>query len=691
MKFPGRCFSSYSALVWYDLSYKPWPLLVLLALFPARSTTGEPAIFDFTADETLTVVRMNHGDTLRFELSPGELRTFVLEDTSARIVERSAGGIVYSFECRLLADGEPLTLQRYVCSQESFYEPWIVNGVRLWFSSSSAIFDLVPIRYPENHDSLDEVDAVLALQDATRPICPQPLSRWFKSEQYIDVGDCYNGDDPWLGPYLGRACHVGLDINMPKGTPLYAPLDFDTQWIFSADHRWRGVRRWPNGAVWGLQSHHVDRLLVEEETPLTQGTHYAEAAGKGVGSHPHSHFEFRVGPQVLNRGTLGGWEIDPWILFWQIFENEKRDQGTLLADLNPVSPASTGQATRFSTSELEKTNEKETIRFFWTFGDGGWSHHTAPEYEFSYPGVYPVTVVVEKGEQRSTRTQHITIRGDTISSPALVLDARDEVSFRKRPQHAADVYGWPVHQVPHTVSFTAKPQGAATRPREVLLANAGRGILPTASAPQVKYLDEPKSWLKVRLEGTADEQNQRLLLTANPQSLSPGYYEAIVAVDCPGAANSPQSFRVTLFVRPSPTDEELIIDDLDAEFYATPYFWVGHQFLRTPERGNRNRYLTNGNVNDVAAVARFTPDLAAGRYEVLFHPETPLTNANCPVRVHHARGEKRLQYHAETYPDRSLGIFEFNEGNEGFVEIHAEGSEGLVVVDAVIFRRVLEK
>ena len=35
-----------------------------------------------------------------------------------------------------VADRQPLTLRRYVCSQETFYEPWVINGVRLWISAS---------------------------------------------------------------------------------------------------------------------------------------------------------------------------------------------------------------------------------------------------------------------------------------------------------------------------------------------------------------------------------------------------------------------------------------------------------------------------------------------------------------------------------------------------------------------------
>src|SRR5690606_30183679 len=108
-----------------------------------------PRTVKLAARETLTVVEMNHGDTLQFRLQNGQERAFVLEKTEAKIIERPRGGIIYSFDCHLRADGQPLVLRRYVCSQETFYEPWVINGVRLWISSSRSVFDLVPIRYPE--------------------------------------------------------------------------------------------------------------------------------------------------------------------------------------------------------------------------------------------------------------------------------------------------------------------------------------------------------------------------------------------------------------------------------------------------------------------------------------------------------------------------------------------------------------
>jgi PKD repeat protein len=670
--------------------------VVMLLFSPMLGTSwagglaGKPQRHELATKDTLTVVRLKHGDAFRFRLKNDQVRSFVLEETTARIVERVPGGVIYSFECRLRADGQPLTLRRYVCSQETFYEPWVVNGVRIWFSSSAAIFKLVPIRYPENHDKLD-ADAVLAMQDATLPICPQPMQPWFPLQRhFIDVGTCYNGDDPWLGPYLGQACHVGLDINMRKGTPLFAPLDFDDHWIFSADHRWRGVRRWPNGDIWALQSHHVDRMLVKQGTALKVGTHYAEAAGKGVGSHTHSHFEFRLGEGVLNRGELAGIEVDPWILFWQIFETDRAKKGEIKAEIDPVAPTQTGQPVRCSAGRSRSGPKGGSLRYYWAFGDGGWSHDAKPEHTFVRPGVYPITLVIDDGQQRASHTQHITVNGEPTAKPTLVLDALDEVTFRPRPPTATDVYGWPVKYVPHTLRFTAAPSQAnheGPAAKKVIFRNLGEGELPAMDTPKVHYLGSKEGWL--RLEHKAKADSQWLQVAVNVAKVEVGTHEAVVEVYCPGVINARQAFRVELQVRPSPTENVVVVDDKDDGCYATPFSWVGHQFLRAPQRGHKKRYLTNGGQADPEAIARFTPDLAAGRYEVRFHEATPFGDGTFNCRVRSAKGK---QLFSDIAPKRlkslSLGIFEFAEGTGGFVEILAAGSKGLVVADAVEFRRV---
>ncbi len=657
----------------------------------AEPTKTGLRILDMSAKETLTVAKLNRGDKLRFQLRNGDLRTFVIEETRARIVERGgrSGIVVYWFEARLLADGQPMTLGRFVGSQESFYEPWVVNGVRIWFSSSQASFDLVPIRYPDNHHPLD-YDAILALQDATLSICPQPMRPWFPVERlFIDVGECYGGQDPWMGAYQGRAAHMGLDVDMPKGTPLYAPLDFDDQWIFSGGHRWRGVRLWENGDAWALQSHHLDRLLIEQKTSLKAGTHYANAAGRAVGAYPHSHFEFHVGRKELHSGRPAGLDLDPWILFWQMFETEKDNRGEIRADIAPVSPTTTGRPVRFSAEGSRSGKGSGPLRYTWTFGDGGWSNEPAALHTFFRPGVYPVTLVVDDGRRLAARTQHVTVNGDLLSATGFALDAPDEVSFRPRPVAAADVYGWPVKHIPRSLRFAMPPGGSLSSPRRIFLRPVGQGTLPPAEPPEVAYLGAAEGWLRATLQGMGNKQ--RIEVAVDPRNLPLGLHEAVVIVRCPGTVNPVQGFRVQLNVRPTPEAAETIVDDRDDEFYATPYFWVGHQRQSWGAKGYRGRYLTNGGIADDNAIVRYTPDLAAGRYEALFHPDTPFRLADAEssfwVRVRHASGEEKIRFAPRQAKTRSLGSFDFAEGNEGFVEIAAKGSKGLIIADALIFRR----
>ncbi len=84
-------------------------------------------------------------------------------------------------------------------------------------------------------------------------------------------------------------------------------------------------------------------------------------------------------------------------------------------------------------------------------------------------------------------------------------------------------------------------------------------------------------------------------------------------------------------------------------------------------------------------VARFTPDLEAGRYEVLLSDQTPFRpNTAFNVRVRHRRGDQTVRMRpAES---RRIGVFDFDEGTDGFVEIQAADSEGLVIADAVVFK-----
>jgi hypothetical protein len=57
---------------------------------------------------------------------------------------------------------------------------------------------------------------------------------------------------------------------------------------------------------------------VPEQTLLTQGKMYAETAGVLVGAHQHTHFAWRITEEGED------YWIDPWIFFWQTFQDNKK-------------------------------------------------------------------------------------------------------------------------------------------------------------------------------------------------------------------------------------------------------------------------------------------------------------------------------------------------------------------------------
>jgi len=290
------------------------------------------------AKPTLSAVEMHHGETLEFKLRDGSVREMTLESTEAKIVRttlRSPGTpepgatTVYRFRADLRIGGDLTTLEREVGSQRSFYEPWVINGVRVWLDCVDAIFGFMrethgPCRSAENgmEGYPPRPHARFALQDTTLRICPEPLHPWCPLPSGgLRIENCYRGEDCWLGAYDGADAHGGLDINHPKGTPLWAPLDIDDHFYFNSlatghnNNRWRGIHRWPDGSEWILQAHHMTELIVNEHEPIMKGRQFARGAGVLSGEVDHSHFVFKIhdcGETIL---------LDPWILFWQMYKD----------------------------------------------------------------------------------------------------------------------------------------------------------------------------------------------------------------------------------------------------------------------------------------------------------------------------------------------------------------------------------
>lgn len=287
-----------------------------------------------TAKATLTPCVLNHGDTLQYKLPDGETWELTALATSYELIKDERPfkcKNAYAFTCEARINGRAVTLRREIGTQESFAEPYKQDSVHVWLDAVACIAK-------DNGGFLTEKDwksgAVcmpshrvrLVVHPADRPLCPEPLAMWYPNEAgRIDIRDCYNGEDVYLGPYQGDQAHSGLDINMKAGTVLSAPLSFDNHYLFHAtaagfnNNRWRGVKRWPDGSEWWLQSHHLIKMLVPERQALRRGTPYATTAGVHIGAHEHTHFVFRV----LEEG--GDYLLDPWMLFWEMFRQAKAE------------------------------------------------------------------------------------------------------------------------------------------------------------------------------------------------------------------------------------------------------------------------------------------------------------------------------------------------------------------------------
>ena len=285
------------------------------------------------AKDTLTAVEMNRGEVEEFEIVSGDVVRIELVSTQARVlrttlkqpkVEEEAARTDYCFSCVLKVNGSEHVLEREASTQRSFYEPWEVQGVRIWLDAVQDIFDILAETHgecrPQRH-------ARLAFQDASLRICPETIHPWCPLPPGgLRIEDCYRGEDCWLGAFDGASAHGGLDINHPRGTPLWSPLDIHDHFYFNSlamghnNNRWRGLHRWPNGAEWILQAHHMTELTVAEHQPIAKGQQFAWGAGVLSGGIDHSHFVFKIhdyGETLL---------LDPWILFWQMYRDLKSGQ-----------------------------------------------------------------------------------------------------------------------------------------------------------------------------------------------------------------------------------------------------------------------------------------------------------------------------------------------------------------------------
>lgn len=290
------------------------------------------------AKSTLTPFELDWGETLQFVRADGHKVTFHLLKTWSEVVSTglnsfdtpvSGAKTVYRFFCDMEINKKQYRFEREIPTQKSFYDPWTIDGVFIWFDAVSDIFKT-------DNGFLLEKDAIrgqpckpdkkarFAVADVTLDICPEKLHPWFPLPDHgLSIEACYRGEDCWMGPYDGMMAHGGLDINHPVGTPLWVPFDLDDQFYFNSlkmgdnNNRWRGIRQWDDGTVWVIQAHHMTELTVQEHMPLKKGEQFAKGAGVFSGVVDHTHFVFRVDEDGKT------FFLDPWILIWKMYRDLK--------------------------------------------------------------------------------------------------------------------------------------------------------------------------------------------------------------------------------------------------------------------------------------------------------------------------------------------------------------------------------
>ena len=207
--------------------------------------------------------------------------------------------------------------------------------------------------------------------------------------------------------------------------------------------------------------------------------------------------------------------------------------------------------------------------------------------------------------------------------------------------------------------------------------------------------EEVEGWAHVERHGEGKSQTLAVRVDAGKLKTRHGVYHALVRVACPGAVNSPQYLGIELTIPPDPPPSDIVVDNGDKSCYESPYFWLSPRFHGPWPRGYEDTYLVAGDMSSSDGFVRYQSDLAKGAYEISFHAQTPFRPTELtgpairfPVRVRHAGGIEVIWI--EPLKSLMIGTFEFDEGTDGFVQIETRGAKGLVVADAIRFRRVAQ-
>lgn len=188
-------------------------------------------------------------------------------------------------------------------------------------------------------------------------------------------------------------------------------------------------------------------------------------------------------------------------------------------------------------------------------GNGGGGELAGLEVAVTYAGGQ-ATGWLEATLGTSSAPTELRLAASTGSLPAGTYEATISVS--------ADVAANSPQTLPVTFTVEEPPvialsaataefvgaSGAEPGPVSIAIANDGGWELTGLEANVSYAAGQPTGWLAVELSGTVAPST--LTLTASAGSLTPGTYDATVAISSPGATNTPQTVGVTFTVLRAP-------------------------------------------------------------------------------------------------------------------------------------------
>jgi hypothetical protein len=136
------------------------------------------------------------------------------------------------------------------------------------------------------------------------------------------------------------------------------------------------------------------------------------------------------------------------------------------------------------------------------------------------------------------------------------------------------------------------------------------------------------------------------------------------------------------------------MDDSDINCICSDYFWLKPEFNHDWAKGYKGYFLINKDNSDGEYV-RFIPSVKDGNYKISLFGR-PYSNrmlmektGGFYITIKHKYGIDKKWI--EPLKSLELGNYDFCPGDDNYLEIMTDNSEGLIIVDAIKLERLQEQ